>query len=333
MKISASVYSNKTKKLEDLVKELDSLHVDYIHIDCNDDPAVFSDISRIRAICKTPIDLHIITQSPEKYIPLIEEDATEMVAFQLEELPQGFRWPSLKATKTGFAIKPTTSIQMVEEKGDFDFLLFTSETPGRTGDGFKSANYKNIRSFRNRFPGKSFHVDGGINDELSFVLRNMGINLVVSGSFLVNADFIGSALHRLRNDSVHSEIKISEFMLHPDELPMISKKSPLKEVLESIEKFRLGFTLMVNEDDKLEGLISNADLRRGMIKKIESLETLEVSDLLNPQPFCLNENCTIAEMLKEIKQKKFPVMFVPVINDAGKLKGALSFNNLIKGEA
>lgn len=333
MKISASVYSNKTKKLEDLVKELDSFHVDFIHIDCNDDPSVFSDIDRIRAISKTPIDLHIITSSPDQYFSLIEKDQTEMVSFQLEDLPADFKWNISGKTKVGFAVKPSTSIAAVEQKGDFDFLLFTSETPGRTGDGFKRENYKNIRSFRNRFPGKAFHVDGGINDELSFVLRNMGINLVVSGSFLVNADFIGSALHRLRNDSVHSEIRISEFMLFPDELPLVSTSSSLKEVLESIEKYRLGFTLMTGEGDKLVGLISNADLRRGMMKKIEALHTLAVADLLNHQPFCLDENCTIAEMLKEIKEKKFPVMFVPVIDKSGTLKGALSFNNLIKGEA
>jgi ribulose-phosphate 3-epimerase len=333
MKISASIYSNKTKKLEELVKELDSFHVDYFHIDCNDDPAVFSDIAAIRKISKTPIDLHIITDRPAFFIPYISQDKTELVAFQLESLPAGYVLPDSAKTRYGFAIKPSTSIDMVERCGDFNFLLFTSETPGRTGDGFKRDNYRNIRSFRNRFPGKPFHVDGGINDELSFVLRNMGINLVVSGSFLVNADFIGSALHRLRNDSIHSEIRISDFMLFPDELPMVRESSSLKEVLESIEHYRLGFTLMVDKFHNLKGLISNADLRRGMMKKIGSLDTLTVEDLVNPEPFCLDENCTIAEMLKEIKSKRFPVMFVPVTDKSGALKGALSFNNLIKGEA
>lgn len=333
MKISASVYSNKTKKLEDLVKELDSFHVDFIHIDCNDDPGVFRDIEKIRAISKTPVDLHIITSEPEKYIPLIEKDRTEMVSFQLEHLPSGYKWPQLHGVKRGYAIKPSTSISDVEPKGEFEFLLFTSDTPGRTGDGFKSSNYRNVRSFRNRFPGVALHVDGGINDELSFVLRNMGINLVVSGSFLVNADFIGSALHRLRNDSVHSEIRISEFMLMPDELPVIKTDSALKEVLESIEKYRLGFTLIADGHGYLKGLISNADLRRGMLKRVDDLNALTVNDLINPDPFCLDESCTIAEMLAEIKKKKFPVMFIPVTDKDGKLKGALSFNNLIKGEA
>src|ERR1043165_8207700 len=50
VKISASVYSNKSKPLEELVKELDSVGVDFFHIDCNDDPSVFPDIERIHAI-------------------------------------------------------------------------------------------------------------------------------------------------------------------------------------------------------------------------------------------------------------------------------------------
>ena len=47
MKISASIYSNKTKGVETLVRELDDLKVDFLHIDCNDDLSVFNDLSLI----------------------------------------------------------------------------------------------------------------------------------------------------------------------------------------------------------------------------------------------------------------------------------------------
>lgn len=333
MKISASVYSNKTKNLEDLVKELDSFNVDYIHIDCNDDIAVFDDIVKIRKISATPIDLHIISADPEKFLSSIESNKVEMVSFQRENLPKGYHLPKLKEGKIGFAITPSTPVDELKESGEFDFVLFTSGTPGRTGDGFSKSNYRRIREFRTLFPAKAVHVDGGINDDLSFVLRNIGTSLVVSGSFLVNADLIGNALHRLRIDTGSSKIILKDIMLESDELPIVSPDANLKEILQSIEQFRLGFTMMVEKDGTLKGIISNADLRRGMLKKIDKLSTLEVNDLLNSSPFSLDENCTIHGMLKKIKQTNFPVMYIPVVNSERKLMGAVTFNNLIKGEA
>ena len=86
MKISASIYSNPDKTIEDLILELDSCHVDYFHVDCNDDLSVFDDIKRIRKISKTPIDLHIITDDPNKYFELIRIHKIEVVCFQIENV-------------------------------------------------------------------------------------------------------------------------------------------------------------------------------------------------------------------------------------------------------
>ena len=37
MKISASIYSYKNQKLEDVITDLDRHQIDMFHIDCNDD--------------------------------------------------------------------------------------------------------------------------------------------------------------------------------------------------------------------------------------------------------------------------------------------------------
>ncbi|CAN0271179.1 unnamed protein product, partial [Chrysoparadoxa australica] len=68
MKISASLYSSKERALPDLVKALDKCHIDFFHIDCNDDLKVFDDIEAIKKISSTPIDLHIISDRPEEYL-------------------------------------------------------------------------------------------------------------------------------------------------------------------------------------------------------------------------------------------------------------------------
>ena len=78
MKISASIYSNKNKPLEDLIKELDSVKIDMFHIDFNDQKIeiekIEKDIIEIRRISNTPIDLHIISEKPNKYNDFIKRN-------------------------------------------------------------------------------------------------------------------------------------------------------------------------------------------------------------------------------------------------------------------
>ena len=72
MKVSGSIYSNGSKSLLQVVRDLDLCHVDFLHVDCTDDLGVFDDIRAIRKISSTPIDLHIISNRPEKFFNEID---------------------------------------------------------------------------------------------------------------------------------------------------------------------------------------------------------------------------------------------------------------------
>ncbi len=333
MKISASIYSNKNKSLATLVRELDDFHVDFLHIDCNDDLAVFEDIAAIKKISQTPIDLHIISSEPEKYYEKLLDIPVEYVTFQHENLKSNLQLPLCLKSKVGIAITTDTPLAVLENyKGIMDFVLFMTTTPGQSGGMFNKENFKKIRDFKNLFPDKKIHVDGGVNDEVSFVLRSMGVYSIVSGSYLVNSD-IGDALHNLRTDNIKSHISISDFMMTNDELPILSiHTSEFIDALQSIEKYNLGFTMMVNDAGKLEGIISNADVRKGLIKHIGKLDEITVKDIINYHPIKVNKDITISEMLSFIKNLKMPILYLPVVDSSDLLVGALTFNNLIKGE-
>ena len=334
MKISASIYSNKTKPLDELVKELDSVNVDYLHVDCNDDLKVFDDIKRIRTFSKTPIDLHIISSEPEKFYAGIKETATELVTFQFENLKAPLQLPADIKCKLGLAIVSATPIDVFEPyQNKFDFILFMTTTPGQSGGVFNKENFRKIRDFKTRFPNKNIHVDGGVTAEVAFVLRNMGADSVVSGSYLVNTEStIGRTLHQLRSNNITSHTRISDFMVTREESPAIQISATFLEVLQSIEDYKLGFTNVVDNTGKLLGIVSNADVRKGLIKNIKKLEAISVNDLLNKNPFKIKDSSTVSEMLAFIKSIKFPILFLPVVNDNNVLQGIVTFNNLIKGE-
>ena len=334
MKISASVYSSKSQSLPEIVNDLDVHGADLFHIDCNDDLSVFDDIAVIKELSKTPVDLHIISAEPEKFFTQIEELNVDYVTFQYENLKGELTLPESITAKLGLAIMSNTDISVFEPYADkFDFILFMTTTPGQSGGVFDKTNFKKIRQFRQKFPNKKIHVDGGVNGEVSFILRNMGVYASVSGSYLMTSESMGAAMLNLKTHEVDSHFQVKDFMRTADELPLLKfKDRSVNTILQSIEDFDVGFTILIDENGKLDGIVTNADVRKGLLKHIDNLNDVTVEDITNTAPVKANENFSVMELLRFIKQQSFAISYLPVVDNTNKVTGAVTFFNLIKGE-
>lgn len=318
-----------------MIRELDSYKVDSFHIDSIDNPEVFDDIAAIRKLSSIPVDLHLITSEPEKYFELIRHHKVEYVTFQYENLSDGLSLPDYSDTKFGLAITSNTDISVFDQYApSCSFILFMTTIPGVSGGEFNRNNFKKIRNFRSIYPEKKIHVDGGINAELSFILRNMGVSTAVIGSYLFHSHFIGSAMLNLRSTQFTSHYHISDFMLDKDEIPVLKYQGiSFEKILLSIENYRMGFTNVVDDEMKLLGIISNADIRKGLIKNLNNLNNINIDSLINKTPACVFDTDTVSDVLNYIKSLRFPVLFLPVVDKNFKLTGTIKFNNLIKGES
>lgn len=333
MKISASIYSDKVRNLREVVEDLMEHQVDLLHVDCNDDPSVFEDIREIRKFCAIPIDLHIITDKPSRYYDLLRNEPVEYLTFQYEDLNEPLVLPESIAGKKGLAVTTPTPVEVFEDYADFDFILIMATVPGQSGGKFDALNFGKIREFRKKFPGKSIHVDGGVNAEVSFILRNMGVTSAVSGSYLFNAASVGNALMNLTMREVESHYSIGDFMIPLSESPTVNIETiDLKGVLKAIETGQMGFTLVVDSNQNFKGLISNADVRKGLLRHLDDLNTMNALEIMNSSPVYIDESATVLEMLQLIKRSKFPIMYLPVLNKNGFARGIVTFVNLIKGE-
>lgn len=333
MKISASIYSDKKRVLKEVINDLVEHQVNLLHVDCNDDLSVFEDIKEIRTLCTVPIDLHIITNNPDKYYPFLIETPVEYVTFQYEDLIAPLVIPTEVKGRLGIAVTTPTSVHIFEEFKNFDFILIMATIPGQSGGKFDTINFSKIREFRNTYPSKSIHVDGGVNAEVSFILRNMGVTSSVSGSYLFNQASVGNALMNLTTRNIESEFSVSDFMIPIEESPVVKRSElSMETALKSIDDGKLGFTLVVDDNGKLEGLISNADIRKCLLNHLDDLNGIDTLEFLNQNPTCIEDTRTVLEMLQLIKNCKFPVMYLPVLNKEGFAKGIVTFVNLIKGE-
>lgn len=203
--------------------------------------------------------------------------------------------------------------------------------PGQSGGLFDKHNFSKIRSFRNRYPSKSIHVDGGVNAEVSFILRNMGVSTSVSGSYLFNAPSIGQALMNLTKRDIESQFMVSDFMTPLQEAPFVRVSSCTKKsILETVENGNLGFCLVIDELNKLIGIVSSADIRKALLRKIDDPQTITPSDFMNRKPRTLYTHYTVYEMLQYIKNAHFQSCIFPLLMKIKRCMELLTLYTLLK---
>ena len=335
MKISASIYANGENDILQTVRELEAHHADLLHIDCKDDLSVFDDLPKVRESASLPLDLHLISSEPMNFAEALESNPVDLLTIQYENLNGNTQLPTKGFGNLGLALTSETSLDVFEAFADrCDFVLLMATTPGESGGVFKKENFRRIREFKKKFPGKRIHVDGGVNAEVSFILRNLGVHCAVSGSYLFKQHSVGGAMLNLKNGTVDSHYSVSDFMFDLDETPTVDRAGiSLRSILQSIEDARMAFTAVMDETGALNGIVSNADVRKGLLRHIDNLDGLRAESLINTDPITVNESMTVTELLRFIRHQSIPINYLPVVNAAGKLVGSLTFNDLIKGEA
>lgn len=342
MKISASIYSGKGKTPEQLVKDLDAHGIDMLHVDCADNDRVFDDIAAIRKISSTPIDLHIISSEPEKYLQQIEDLKIEYVSFQYENLNQLPVLPKGSVTRFGLSIISSTPLSIFNDTkvlplgedlggAGFSFVMLMTTVPGQSGGQFNRETFQKVIDFKSRYPKTQVHVDGGVNDEVAYILRLLGVNAIVSGSYLVNHESLSAGLLSLhKSNNGHSNFKVAEFATPVKYLPVLKKNSQdFKTVLQTIDKYAMGFVLVTDDAGKLVGVVSNADVRKGLLRA-EDFNKVTVESIINSKPVSVNQNATVSDIVKLVNGLSFIVLFLPVVDDSGTLKGAVLLNNLTR---
>ncbi|MBI1185440.1 CBS domain-containing protein [bacterium] len=334
LKISASVYAHTEDEIDQTISNLEQIGVDYLHVDCNDDMAVFDEIEQMRRHSAKPIDLHIISPRPLEYLPLIARHKPEFVSLQYELLPADFSFPAIQGVSFGLAIATSTPVDVFAKyRQQVDFILVMATTPGQSGGKFDPQNFKKIRAFMRHFPEKKVTVDGGVNAEVSFVLRSYGVHTAVVGSYLAKSPNRAASLSLLKHENVESHYTVADMMVSRKHLPILSMaQCTMQKLLEINEEFRLGYTLVEDENQKLLGISTNADLRRGLLKKMGHFDELTVDDFINFSPKTINENTTISQMLDMIRKSEHFISYMPVLDDNQRLTGAINLHFLIKGE-
>lgn len=212
--VSASVLSADMLNLESEIKKLEENGVDMIHFDVMDGvfvPNISFGIPVLEHISKVSrhmeADVHLMITDPLKYIKAFDKAGADSITFHLEsESDPTETLKAIYATEctAGIAIKPDTPAEAVFPYIDerLSMVLVMTVEPGFGGQKFMDMSEK-IRKIREYADSMGCYeldiqVDGGINDKTAEIVKKAGANILVSGSYLFNADDMKKAVGALK---------------------------------------------------------------------------------------------------------------------------------------
>lgn len=209
MKIAASFLDIKEPKIDEL-RFLDSLDIDYIHLDVMDGIFVenktytyeeFYDITRLTT---KPKDVHLMVSDVKKYIDEFSKMKPEFITFHYEavsEVGSVINYIKELGIGVGMSIKPSTDVSEIAKYLPYlDLVLVMSVEPGRGGQTFIEESVKKIEQLYTLRESEKYNyqieVDGGINNET--IKKCNKADICVVGSYITKQDY-KEALRKLRD--------------------------------------------------------------------------------------------------------------------------------------
>tara|TARA_B100000787_G_scaffold161050_1_gene140547 strand:- start:424 stop:1398 length:975 start_codon:yes stop_codon:yes gene_type:complete len=119
-------------------------------------------------------------------------------------------------------------------------------------------------------------------------------------------------------------IKVKDIMRIGQKIPSINVKSSLEDAIKEITNKKLGFTSIVNNEDRLVGILTDGDLRRAILNKKNINSSIE--DCMTKTPITLNGSEMAIEAVNIME--KFKVNCFLITDNDEKVIGTLNLNDL-----
>ena len=214
IRLAPSILSADFARLGEQVKEADAAGADYIHVDIMDGhfvpnltigPLV---VAAIRRLTRLPFDVHLMIESPERYIPDFAAAGADNITVHQEACVHLHRVvEQIKGLgkRAGVAINPATHAGTLEEILPFiDLVLVLTVNPGFGSQSFIDTMPQKIAALRKMIDARGLdvelEVDGGIHSETAPRAVRAGATVLVAGSAVFNRrTSVAQAIRDLRD--------------------------------------------------------------------------------------------------------------------------------------
>jgi len=134
--------------------------------------------------------------------------------------------------------------------------------------------------------------------------------------------------------STHSNksLTVADVMLKMNTCPVADERTILKEVLEAMDKHRLGVVCIVDQDMHLTGILTEGDVRRKLLRVQKPLAALLADDVAThavKSPISITADVQLMDALDLMGENK--IWDLPVVDVDMKVVGLLHLHQAIRG--
>lgn len=121
-------------------------------------------------------------------------------------------------------------------------------------------------------------------------------------------------------------ITVKEIMLTDEHVPTVTIRAALKAAIEEMDAKKMGATLVVDDDRRLKGIITDGDLRRALLKR-ENVHSMPVSEVMSTSPKTIGEEQTAAEALGIMEL--YAITLLVIVDKRNRIKGVVHLHDLL----
>jgi arabinose-5-phosphate isomerase len=119
-------------------------------------------------------------------------------------------------------------------------------------------------------------------------------------------------------------MRVETLMHAGDAIPCVRLWAPMPDVIHEMPDKRLGMTCVVDGDNRLQGVVTDGDLRRHMARAPNLLERL-AKDVMTASPVTIRRDLLAVSALRLMEERK--ITSVVVVDPAGLVEGVLHLHD------
>ena len=210
--IAPSILSADFTKLAEEVRSVEAAGADWIHADVMDGHFVPNItlgpmiVRAVRRITELPIDVHLMIENPERYIPDFANAGANYISVQVETCVHLDRTVNLIkecGARAGVVLNPATALTTLEWiLEQVDYVLIMSVNPGFGGQEFIPASLEKLsalqRMIQQRRESILIEIDGGINAKTIAEAAHAGADVFVAGSAIFGSSNYKKTIENFR---------------------------------------------------------------------------------------------------------------------------------------
>jgi arabinose-5-phosphate isomerase len=120
----------------------------------------------------------------------------------------------------------------------------------------------------------------------------------------------------------------SDLMLTKNKIPFVNENESMKSALKILNKKKLGFIVIINNQGQNSGIFTDGDLKRLMQKK-KKIDNFKIRLFMTKKPFTVEENTLASEILSQMNKRKITNVCVYNKDNKKKIIGVIHIHNLL----